>query len=349
MPRPHPFRVHVAVLLAVLALLVTRSVRAGDPVAAQALYDEAKELASQGRHAEACAKLEESERLDPGLGTEFHLADCWQHVGRTATAWAMFRQVESEARATGQAGRERVAHDRAEALGAFLSKLVIDAGPAATTEGLVLARDGTEIAREQWDAPVPVDPGAHVVSARAPGKRPWETTVQVLPDGKVVRVDVPALADASPPQAAVAPPPPVAPAPAPAARPVVIASPRIGATAPMPVSYEPPVLEERGGAQRAIGWFFIGAGVAAIGGSSYFWLKWHDERNAITTTQRDDALTQSQLAEATAGGGAAAVVVGAIVVATAPGPQLVQRTGRHLRMSPWLGGNRAGLSVGGSF
>jgi serine/threonine-protein kinase len=345
MTNPLPFRVRTTVPFAVLVLLAPSSARAGDPAAAQALYDEAKELASQGRYQEACAKLEESERLDPGLGTEFHLADCWQHVGRTATAWAMFRQVESEARATGQAGRERVAHDRAEALGAFLSKLVVDTGAAHSTPGLVVARDGADMAREQWDAPVPVDPGAHVVAAHAPGKEPWQTTVQVMPDGKVVRVDVPALADSPPPPAAVAPPPATAPAP----QQNVPVSPRRGATAPMPASYEVPVLEERGGGQRAVGWFLIGAGVAAIGGSSYFWLKWNEERDAIAASQRDDALTQSRLAEATAGGGAAVVVLGAIVVATAPGPRLVTRSEARVHVSPWMGAGRGGVVLGGSF
>src|SRR5581483_5876986 len=100
---PRADRVRLVVLFSVIALLVPAVARAGDPAAAQALFDQAKDLASQGRHVEACQKLEESEKLDPGIGTEFHLADCWQHLGRTASAWAMFREVESKARASGQA------------------------------------------------------------------------------------------------------------------------------------------------------------------------------------------------------------------------------------------------------
>src|SRR5678816_498104 len=72
-----------------------------DPAGAQALFDQARELTRQGRFAEACPKLQESNRLDPGIGTQFHLADCYEQSGRIASAWAAFLEVASQARATG--------------------------------------------------------------------------------------------------------------------------------------------------------------------------------------------------------------------------------------------------------
>jgi len=60
--------------------------RAADAPAAQALFDEAKRAMADGRWAEACPKLEESERLDPSIGTAFNLARCYEHVGRIASA-----------------------------------------------------------------------------------------------------------------------------------------------------------------------------------------------------------------------------------------------------------------------
>lgn len=186
------------------------------------------------------------------------------------------------------------------------------------------------------------------MSVRAPGKRPWETTVEVMPDGKVAHVQVPALADATP----AATPAPASAATTAAPHAAAPRAERKGATAPMPPSYEMPVLDDRGGGQRAIGWFFIGAGVAAVGASSYFWVRWVDDRNApISSTQHADATNQSRIGEAVAGGGAAAIVLGAIVAATAPSPRLVMRpeSSARVRLSPWLGAGRGGFIVGGTF
>src|ERR1017187_9987356 len=129
-------------------LLASTAARAGDPAAAQALFDEAKQLMAQGRYIEACPKLEESQKNDAGLGTQFHLADCWQHLGRTASAWALFREVQSGARALGQTGRERVARDRALALEPWLSKIIIAPQDDAATPGLQIWRDGAQLGRD---------------------------------------------------------------------------------------------------------------------------------------------------------------------------------------------------------
>ena len=59
-----------------------------DPAAAQALFDQGRDLMRQNKHAEACPKLAESNRLDPAIGTLFHLADCYEQSGRVASAWA---------------------------------------------------------------------------------------------------------------------------------------------------------------------------------------------------------------------------------------------------------------------
>src|ERR1700743_3377203 len=72
---------------------------AADPAAAQALFDEATRLMAQRRLPEACAKFQESQRQDPGIGTLYHFADCEDRLGKTATAWATFLEVASEAKA----------------------------------------------------------------------------------------------------------------------------------------------------------------------------------------------------------------------------------------------------------
>lgn len=354
-------------LLAIPGLfLLPRIARASDPATAEQLYDEAKRLMAAGHYAEACPKLEQSQKLDAGLGTQFHLADCWQHIGRTASAWAIFREVASEARASGQASRGRVAKDRADALEPFLSKLLISPGVASTIPGLVIRRDGTEVPREAWGSPVPVDPGTHEVIASAPDKQPWHANVDVEGQGKVAAVDVPMLADVAPPEppppvAAVATPPTVrAPQPVPATTPSTTLRRDVGVTSAMPTSEEP-VIQNRGGAQRAIGWVLVGAGLVGIGVGSYFGVHWIQDKetadlhcpngacDSIGIANNDDADKQVRYIVAGAGGGLASLIIGTVLVTTAPSPRIVPATAALLHVTPIVGPHSSGLAVHASW
>lgn len=354
-------------LLALPALLLLpRIARANDAAAAEQLYDDAKRLIATGHYAEACPKLEQSQKLDAGLGTQFHLADCWQHLGRTASAWALFREVASQARASGQTARGRVAKDRADALEPFLSKLSIAPGIASTIPGLVIRRDGTDVARESWGSPVPVDPGTHEVSATAPDKQAWQSSVDVEGQGKVVTVDVPLLADVAPP-----PPPPVVgvattPPPVPLAKAAPVSPPAtaarrdVGVTSAMPTS-EQPVLQNRGGAQRAFGWVLVGAGLVGLGVGSYFGVRWMQDRetaslhcpsggcDSIGIANNDDADKQARYVFVSGGSGLAALILGTVLVATAPSPRLVPASTATLTVTPIVGRSASGLALHASW
>jgi hypothetical protein len=184
---------------------------AQDSAAAQSLYDEARRLTSAGKWADACPKLEESQRLDPTPVTEFYLADCYEHAGRTASAWSTFLDLAVTAHRSGgprAADRERVAKERAAALEPRLARLQIDVVPAVRVQGLVVKRDGELVGEGQWGAPVAVDPGKHAIEASAPGKKPWTLQEDVPSGGRVVTLQVPALEDAPAPVATSAPPSP---------------------------------------------------------------------------------------------------------------------------------------------
>jgi serine/threonine-protein kinase len=357
--------VRSACLVAPLALLLAapRIAYAGDPAAAQTLFDEARQLMTQGQYAQACPKLQESQDMDPGLGTQFHLADCLQHLGRSASAWALFREVESQAHALGQEGRERVARDRATALEPFLSRLTIAPQSAAANAQIELRRDGVAIGRSEWDLPVPVDPGAHVVTLLAPNKRPWETRVEVASDGRAVRVDLPPLSDL-PDVQAPPPAPPQAPAFVPAAPPATPA-PRPQSFVPHPMPQAETVLEDHGGFQRALGWFFVGAAAVGVGVGAYFGLQWLDDNSvmqahchgtcdALGAAATDNARHDAKSGEMAAGVGGAALLAGTVLVLTAPGPRLVVNNAA-IDVAPMMppaaghaqGANRGGIVVRG--
>ncbi|MEO8798827.1 MAG: hypothetical protein ABI551_13145, partial [Polyangiaceae bacterium] len=200
------FRRRSFVAAGVLAstLLVSSFAFAADTAAAQALFSDARKLMAKGDFTSACPKLEESQRLDPGMGTLFNLGDCYEHVGKTATAWAAFDEVAAAARAAGQSTREQDARTRAAKLLAVMPHLTVDASAVRGYTGLEIKRDGVVIGPPQWGSAIPIDPGDHTLAASAEGKQPWSGKVTVLPKQNQ-RAKIPALVDASKPVEAALP------------------------------------------------------------------------------------------------------------------------------------------------
>ncbi|HEY1534059.1 MAG TPA: hypothetical protein VGF76_08565, partial [Polyangiaceae bacterium] len=159
---------------------------------AQALFDQARELSKKGRYSEACPKFLESNRLDPGIGTQFRLAECYEQSGKIATAWATYLDVASVARSSSELDREKAATKHATQLEPRLPKLIIDVPDASRVTGLEVHRDGILMGAVQWGAPVPVDPGAHEMTVSAPGHKTLQKTVQ-LEESKPLTFEVPVL------------------------------------------------------------------------------------------------------------------------------------------------------------
>lgn len=216
--------------------------------AAAALFEDGRRLMGEGKFAEACPKLEESQRMDPGMGTLYNLANCYEQTNRTASAWVGYRDVASAASNAGQADREKLARGKAAALEPRLMRLKITVQPDIATSGAEVKRDGAVVSPALWGTPVPLDPGKHKVSASAPGKEPWEVTVVLDQPGAVVAVEVPPLLpkkagapvvgpvppphtgpETPPGPPPVEPPPPDAVSPRPWQRPLGIAATAVGA------------------------------------------------------------------------------------------------------------------------
>jgi hypothetical protein len=297
-----------------LATAVSFPALAADPAAAQVLFDEGKRLALAHDYAKACPKFEESQRLDPGIGTLFHFADCEEHLGKTATAWASFLEVAAGAKLSGEAARERVARDRAAAIEPSVPRLTIDAGPSADATDFAIVRDGAPVGRAQWGTAVAVDPGTHVIDARAAGKRPWSTSVTLTSGARQVLV-VPALREAPTVVLASAPPP----------EPVGAATTTSGAPPPPEGEHG-----EVGSGQRVAGVALGVLGIAALGvggGFAIDSLVRHDQAqshcdasgcDARGVTLRNDARTAGDVATVAFVSGGTLLLGGIITFATAP-------------------------------
>lgn len=169
-------------------------VSAQNAAIAQKLYDDAMQLMAEKKYGDACPKLAESNRLDAGMGTRFHLADCYENLGRLASAWALFTDVADEAKRTKQAGRESVARERATQLEARLPKMTVEVPASVARVPGVEVWDGDTIVKQPlWGQPLPVDPGKHTIAVRAPGRRTWEKVI-VLREGAAETVAIGELA-----------------------------------------------------------------------------------------------------------------------------------------------------------
>jgi hypothetical protein len=257
------------VALAFATPLGARAQGKEDVARADSLFNAAKALLEGGQYADACGKFAESKRLAPGLGVTLYLADCYERIGRFASAWTEFRSAEGLARERNDK-RADVARGRAEALEPKLDRMTISLGPTVSRSGLQVLLDGALVPPEEWGLAMAVDPGDRVVVVSGPGHSARTISVHVGPENRspLVRIDSldePAVATAtSAPPAASTPPAPTPtstspPAPEPSAPPATPEAP------PSPASGSSSTL-------RWVGVGVMGLGVVGIGVGTAFGL-----------------------------------------------------------------------------
>jgi serine/threonine-protein kinase len=271
--------------------------------AAEALFQEARDLMSKKSFAAACEKFAASQELDPGLGTQLHLADCYDVAGKTASAWALFRDAAMLAKRAGDTERQHIAEQRAENLTPRLSKLELHVRPSRSLQGLELRLNGVAIPKASWNTALPIDPGPLTVEASAPGKKPWKYQ-GVLAEGPGSRtIDIPVL-DNAPKSAQPATP--------------------LGGT----VNQSAP-----GSTQRAVGYFVAATGIVALAVGGAFGYRAYalnqrskgkcrsDDANACTkegVDLREDAQHMGVISTVASIGGGVLAASGVTLVLTAP-------------------------------
>lgn len=172
-------------LITIMLVLVMTARASAQTPEAEVLFREGKRLLEEGEIKEACEKFEASERIAPENGTELNLADCWERIGRTASAWAMFVKAAGSAKREDRAAEAR---RRAALLKGKLVHLTIEVPEDVAIEDLEIVRNDQVVDRELWNEAVPVDPDEYTITARAPKHLEWSTTITVKSKDKVIVV-----------------------------------------------------------------------------------------------------------------------------------------------------------------
>lgn len=173
---------------------------AGDRVAeADRLFQAGIERMDAGDFAAACPLLEQSQAADPSSGTLLNLGDCYEHLGRTASADDAFAAAVELAKNTRRSDRVQVGELRRARLAPQLRRfrLVL---PAQSTPNLSIALDGQPLSPRT--ALFAIDPGAHALRVSAPGYQDFTAQLEAPDPGFTFDVRIPQLqpVPTSPPQ-----------------------------------------------------------------------------------------------------------------------------------------------------
>jgi len=332
-----------ACLTTIAALLVAGDAR-GEPGAtekatAEALFQQGTELMNEKQYAAACEKFAGSQQLDPALGTQLRLADCHDRIGKSASAWAMFKEAASMARSRNEPDRQRIADERALDLEKRLSKLEIKIDAKNLPVGFDLKLNNVSIPRATWDTAIPVDPGRQKLEASAPGRVAWTGSVEV-PDGPVTRrIDVPALA--------------IKTESTPSGSPLSTSA---GTSLGRDTASSP------GSTQRVIGFVTAGLGVVGLGLGGFLGYRAYsqnqdslgqcrvDDPNACTAdgkSMRDDARSTATGSTIALAAGGALTLGGLVLVLTARSEP--RHAGSDLRVTTGLVGRGPGIQLEGKW
>lgn len=308
--------------------------------AAEALFQEGVTLSENGQWQKACEKFAASEELDVAVGTLLRLGDCYERVGRLASAWARFREAGSLAQTQNMPEREQLARQRAEALEPRLARLTITP-PSEIPPGFQVTSHNEPVPKASWGSALPVDAGELIVEARAPGYLTFSRSVTIpTTPGASLTVTIPALE----PEA-------VSSVREPAAAPSRHAKP---ATRHRPAS-------DRGYAARATGVTFAvvgGVGLLGAAGLTLMSSQRNDESlkhcpngprlcSARGVQLREEATTLADMATLSASAGGGLLATGLVVYVI--GARREPREQAALQVVPDVGISSVALQARGSF
>lgn len=318
--------VGIAMSVAGPAALLAQPASSDAQKRADALFSQGQRFLKNKEYAVACAAFEQSQKLDPAIGTQLNIALCYEQWGHAAAAYHAFLEAARIAEAAADE-RGPKALVRAQELKPKLATLTLtisdDGLPADKPDpAAVIVLDGKGLNKRKMRNML-LDPGAHQLEVRAPGREPVTKKFSlVMGQREEFELDIPAPLQGSK------------------------AAPR---------SLSPRRL--------AVGWTLTGLGVVGAGAAGYLAVVARrdyraqftsncssstNECNEVGYVATHDARRRANIASIVAGSGLALAVTGVVVLLTGRSRSNAA-TGSAWYVVPEVGSDSGGMALGGSF
>jgi hypothetical protein len=144
---------------------------------ARAQFQRAIELEQAGNYSTALEQFRDVGQVRMTPQVRFHIASCEEKLGRLVTALGGYQLAYADADGVGEDFKAEV-EAAVTRLQASIPKLVIQRGQGA--EAAEIQLDGVALGASSIGVPVPLDPGPHSISAKAPLALPFSQTVTIL-------------------------------------------------------------------------------------------------------------------------------------------------------------------------
>ena len=312
-----------------LLLLVSSLAVADDKSKADTLFKQGKKLMGEKKFSEACEAFEKSQSLDPGIGTQLNIAKCYEEWGKLSRALKAYRAAQKMATEAHDSRADKIEGLVTE-IEAQVPHLTIKLPENAKTDGITI--DGEPAG--DLSEPLALDPGPHTITyPTADGKTKTKTVVEERGATSDLTLDVPTtttVVDVKPPP----PPPP------------------------------PPPASDPGHGYKLAAYAVGGAGVVAIGVSSYLAISARSQYNDALKTHcggmtngcdatglkdTHDARHQANIATIVFSVGLAAAGGGAALYLLAPKHHAEKPDESALYLVPSVSAEGGGLVLGGGF
>jgi len=320
---------------------------------AQDLVEEGRALAQKGQWGEALVRFQRaasvSTRTSPQIA--FYVGSAESHVGKLVAAQVDLRRAIELARSAGNARVAEAAQAELSGLEARTPTVTITVKGAAAPVGLAI--DGAALGVAALGAPVPLDPGDHVVVVELASGRVSRSVTLVERQRAALVIDAPET-----------------PAPRTEAGAAVVAG---AESAAAPVSSSPAALpppgdvgaENAGSTRKTLAIVALAAGGASLAAGGVFYglsrSAYSPVGNACPSSpcavaagsplpaDYQDAQNKQTIAIVLAGAGAAVAATGVVLLLTGGSSAPAAQPAASARLVPWLGAGFAGAAVGGVF